>query len=143
MKGEKTMAQFTLEELQAQRKTYWKELQTITLTLRGLEETLKEVRIQHKDALDNYSKVDYNLALIDGRAQRVAEAASAAKETTGGWKKRIKEPPSVSDLTQAQIDELLLELSPDSIHVVPEPQDVDLTDEEAVQLNMEEDLIND
>ena len=130
------MAQFTLEELQEKRKYYWRELQLITYTMKGLEETLGEIRKQHKEALDNYSRTDHDLALIDGRAHRVADNA-AAKETTGGWKKRIKEPPKVSDLTQEQIDELLLELSPDTIQIVPEPQDVDLTDEEAVRLDEE------
>jgi hypothetical protein len=120
------MSQFTLEELQTQRKTYWKELQTITLTLRGLEETLKEVRIQHKIALDNYSKTDHDLALIDGRMERVSEQAN--NETKGWRRRKTDKPPSVDDLTQEQIDELLLELDPESIKLVPVPNEIDQND---------------
>jgi hypothetical protein len=126
-----------LTELQNKRKYHWKELQNITIMLRGLEETLKEVRIQHQEAIKNYETVDHDLALIDGRAQKIAEQTSG-KETTGGWKRKAKEPVKISDLTQEQIDELLLELDPERIKEVPEPQDVELNEEVVELLNQEE-----
>jgi hypothetical protein len=137
------MAQFTISELQEKRKMYWKELQNITIMLRGLEETLKEVRIQHKEALDNYSRTDYELALVDGRAQKVSEQSSGPERSV--WKKRSveKKVSTVDDLTQEQIDELLMELDPESLKIVPLPEEIDQNELVNEENENEEELTND
>ncbi len=115
----------TLEQLQQLRKSAWKELERTHSMLVGIEITYKELLFQYKESKTKYEKADYEVALLDGRFQRLEEASSENKKRV-----RVSEREQALDvLSSMSKDELAQMLSEAGIELpeveeVPEPDRV-------------------
>jgi archaellum component FlaC len=118
----------TIEELQNKRKSCWSELKRINSMLQGIKITLKEIEEQYKCAKAEYEKVDYDLALVDGRLHREEDAGTQARRKE---KEDIHE--LISKLNEQEIDDVLRQLGVS----VPEVEEVPDAPEHIVKL-MEE-----
>jgi vacuolar-type H+-ATPase subunit I/STV1 len=118
----------TIDELRDKRKSCWAELKRINSMLQGIKITLKEIEEQYKCAKAEYEKVDYDLALVDGRLHREEDAGTQARKKE---KEDIHE--LISKLSEQEIDDVLRQLGV----AVPEVEEVPDAPEHIVKL-MEE-----
>jgi hypothetical protein len=106
-----------IHQLQDQRKEKWTYLKLVHDVLLDMEERTKSIRDAYLDLKLSHERADYELALLDGRYQRIEDARTQTH-------KRVKETKEelVAKLTQAEIEELLLEL--DVPKEVPQPEEI-------------------
>jgi septal ring factor EnvC (AmiA/AmiB activator) len=75
--------QLQIEKLKSERNLAWKSLSKISSMLYGLQETLNEVKIQHGISKMIYEQLDYKLALIDGRMQKIEGTETKERKEKG------------------------------------------------------------
>ena len=116
------MTEDLMTKLKREKGIAYLELRKISSMLKGLNETRIEVESQWKAAKTNYEKIDYKLAEIDGRLEKV--------ENGKGKQKQPKEKPTIneSDLTEEQIMAIAAKLG----ITLPEVEDEAEVDEETV-----------
>lgn len=112
-----------IEELRIARSSAWRELGKINSMFKGIQITYLELEHQLKVARATYERIDYQLAEIDGRLERLA----AAKAKEEGGKPRRK--PPMPELTAEQLKLIAFELGIDLNAVSEEVNEKEVEDE--------------
>lgn len=93
-----------IETLQEQRKEAWKSLKSSHVLLVRAHKVCECLERRYNSDKSKYEKIDHALALLDGRAQRVAAATALANSN-----RKVKPQPQ-TDLTNEQIIAIAVQL---------------------------------